>query len=161
MSNRVPLKFAAQFVIAAAAVLLLPALWSMFSAVWSAVTTGNVLVVSVGRYETSRALVPWPNGWARFIGPLLLFSSFLVWVASKSGERVAVWWLSAALASVGFLLLLFSQWFTSWRGCLWFGSIAALLVLALYLGNRFGRFAGVLVVVGVFAFILWQVVRSS
>ena len=159
VSNTPSLKFSAQFVLAVASVLLLPALWSLFSAIWSAAITGEVLVLSVGRYETSRSLVPWPQGWARFVGPVLLASSLSIWVASSSPLRVAGWWFSAALAFVGIVLLLFSQWFTSWPGTLGFCSLVAFIAVSFYVGSTFGRIAMVVFILVVFALVGWQAGR--
>lgn len=158
MSEQPSLKVHAQFVIAFAAVLLLPAVWSLFGAIWSAATTGEVLVVSLGRTETDRAVVPWAYGWARFVGPLVLMASLVVWAMSDAAaQRVAVWWFSAALALVGLILLLYSKWFTSWRGGLWFCGMAALIASTLYVGKRFGRLAAVLFMAVFWSFVAWRV----
>jgi hypothetical protein len=57
---------------------------------------------------------------------------------------------------LGLILLLFSQWFASWRGLLWFCGISAFTAIALYVGNRHGRIAAIFVVVAVFGFIVWR-----
>lgn len=156
-SEPLTLKFAAKFVLAAAVLLMLPALWSLLSAIWSAVTTGQVLVLSVGRFETSRSMVPWPQGWARFVGPLALFASLCLWLVSISTQRALVWWLSALLAFVGILLLMYSQWFTSWRGVVWFCSLTTFIASAYYIGSRFGRTAMAVFMLATFALVGWQV----
>ncbi|MEO8024203.1 hypothetical protein [Polaromonas sp.] len=161
MSNQPSLKFSAQFALAVAGVLFLPALWSLGSAFWSAATTGQVLVLSVGRYETSHSMVPWPQGWARFAGPFVLALSLSMWATSKSAQRVTLWWFSAALGFVGIVLLLFSQWFVSWRGVLWFCSLTAFVALSFYIGSKFGRIAMVAFMLIVFAFVGWQVGRGA
>jgi len=161
MSNQPSFKFTARFVLATAAVLLLPAIWSLVSAVWSASTNGQVLVLSVGRYETSRSMVPWPQGWARFVGPAFLVLSLSMWSASKSVQQVALWWLSAALSFVGIALLLFSQWFVSWRGSLLFCGFAAFIGGSFFIGSKFGRIAMVAFMLGVFALVGWQVQRGA
>jgi hypothetical protein len=161
MSSSPSLKLGAQFVLVAAGALLLPALWSWFSAIWSAATTGQVLVLSVGRYETSRSMVPWPQGWARFVGPVALASSLSLWLASKSAQRIALWWSSAAIGFVGIVLLLFSQWFVSWRGSVWFSSFAVFIALSYYLGSKLGRVAMIIFMLAVFAIVGWQAGRGT
>jgi len=130
------------------ALLLLPAVWSFCSAVVSAARTGQVMVVSVGRYETAREMVHWSLGWSRFIAPLLLLSALFLWGASK--QYKPLWWVSAALAATGCFMLAFSLWFASWSGVIWFWSLVAFIALALYVGNRIGRWAVVVLVASAF-----------
>jgi len=160
MSDRPSPKLYAQFVLAIAGLLVLPAIWSLLSAVWSASTTGDVLVISIGRYEVSRSLVPWPQGWSRFAGPIALVTSLFLWSRSKAGDRTRLWWFSVALAMVALALLLFSQWFTSWRGVLWFGGILVFITAVMFIGNKLGRLTAVAFVAIVFGFIVWKVARD-
>lgn len=95
------------------AILLLPALYSLASGLYSAFTDGNVLVISIGRYETSRELVPWQAGWARFAGPIVLMASLLA--ADGSRGVTLRWWLAGIGASCAMILLAFSRWFTIYR----------------------------------------------
>ncbi len=159
MSERLPVEFYAKFSLAVAALLALPAAWSFLSAIYFAATTGEVLVISLGRYETAREMVAWPNGWSRFVGPVLLFAALGVWGGSGKGSRM--WWVSAALSTLGLVLLLFSKWFTSWHGTLWFMGLVAFIAVTLYAGNKFGRLAAYAIVVLVFGLILWRVVRGA
>jgi hypothetical protein len=122
-------------VFAAGAILLLPAVWSLFSAVWSAMTTGHVQVISLGRFETSRDMVHWTNGWARFVGPIALIAS----VGSRILARSLPWWPPAVLSVVGLALLLFSRWFTSPGGAALFISMAAYIALTALVDRKFGR----------------------
>jgi hypothetical protein len=138
-----------------AGLLLLPALWSFVSAIVSAASTGQVLVISLGRTSTARELVPWLQGWPRFVAPMLILASLLLWVSSEQLPR-GVWWTSAAISTLGFVLLLFSMWFTSWRGALSFFGLVAFIATALYVGNRFGRIAAVAFILLVFSTIVWR-----
>ncbi|WP_157609098.1 hypothetical protein [Variovorax sp. Root411] len=141
--------------LAAGAILLLPALWSFGSAVWSAGTTGEVLVISVGRYETSRDFVPWVHGWARFAGPLALVSAVALWAL-----RGSPWWLPALLSAAGLALLLFSKWFTSPMGAVVFCTMMAYLVLAAFVDRRMGRLAAIVMLLSTVASMLWIYARS-
>jgi hypothetical protein len=154
MSDRYGLTVAGQLSLAFGVVALIPALWSFASAIWSAATTGQVMVISVGRYETSREFVSWPLGWARFVGPLVLLAAL--------GARLALpralgarWWASATLAALALVLLLFSKWFTSIGGTSVFVSILAFVVLASFVDERFGRAAALLLLLGTVAILLY------
>jgi len=161
MIERDTIKVGAQLSIAIAAVALLPALWSLGSAIWSATTTDQVLVISIGRTETARALVPWPAGWARFAGPLLLIASLLVYARSKSPQST-IWWVSAALATVGLCLLSFSWWFSSFQRAAGAVVLAAFITTALALGNRFGRLPAYLFVLAAFCTLLcWRLSHGA
>lgn len=150
----------ARFSLALAGVLLLPALWSFFSAIVSAVSTGQVLVISVGRTETARELVPWIYGWPRFAAPVIIAASLLLWLSSHRLHRSA-WWLSAATSTVGLVLLLFSKWFTSWHGTIWFLGIAVFVAVTLYVGNRFGRLAALAIILLVFGALVWRITGAA
>ena len=156
MSEQPSLEFHAKFALAIAGILVFPAIWSFFSAIWSAATTGQVLVISVGRYETARSLVDWRSGWARFAGPVLLVGSLFLWGASGEKKSRAWWWLAAALSTIGIALLLFSRWFTTVHGFSWFMGMLAFTATTLYVGNRFGRVAAILIVLLAFGFIAWR-----
>jgi hypothetical protein len=140
---------------AAGAVLLLPALWSFGSAVWSAATTGEVMVISVGRYETSRDFVPWVYGWARFAGPIALLSAVALWAL-----RGSPWWPPALLSAAGLALLLFSKWFTSPMGAVVFCTMMAYLMLAAFVDKYVGRFAAAAMLLSTVALMLWMYARS-
>lgn len=153
MSDRYGLTVAAQLSLALGVVALIPALWSFASAIWSAATTGQVMVISVGRYETSREFVAWPLGWARFVGPLILLAALGVRLAVPQALG-ARWWASATLAALALVLLLFSKWFTSIGGIIVFVSILALGVFASFVDKRFGRAAALLLLFGTVAILL-------
>ncbi len=152
MSDQPFLEFHAKFVLALAGLLLIPAVWSFFSAVYYAATTGQVLVISLGRYETARKLVAWDAGWARFVGPILLVAGLAVWGRAKQGA--GTWWVAVAIATIGCVLLLFSQWFTSWHGAMFFAGLNAFVAVTLFAGHRYGRPAAyAIIAVGFFLFL--------
>lgn len=136
MSVRAFFEPTAKFVSVLAAFVCFPAIVSLLSAVWSAATTGQVMVISVGRYETAREMVPWVAGWTRFVGPLLLIASLGGGATSPKQIR---WWISAALALTGVSLLFFSMWFKSLGGAIAFAGILAFVGLAHYVDARWGR----------------------
>ncbi|MDR6860867.1 hypothetical protein [Variovorax guangxiensis] len=117
-------------VFAAGAVLLLPAVWSFFSAVWSAMTTGQGpdCADRVGGFSDSR---PQPS-----------------LVASR---RVSV---------VGLALLLFSRWFTSLGGAALFTSMAAYIALAAFVDRKFGRGAATAMLLATVALIVYVYVSK-
>jgi hypothetical protein len=120
-SERTRVYVAASFGVAA--LLMLPALYSFFSAIHGALTTGEVLVISLGRSEIHREWVTWQAGWARFAGPVVLIVS----VCCFDGTRGASirWWVAGAGTVTGLALLCFSYWFTSLGGVLaWLGLMA-------------------------------------
>ena len=141
--------------LAFAGLLLLPALWSFASAIVSATSTGQILVISLGRTSTAREMVPWIQGWPRFVAPMLILTSLLLWFSSGQLPRGA-WWISAAISTVGVVLLLFSLWFTNWRGTFNFFGLVAFVAAALSVGNRFGRIAAVAFILLVFGIIVWR-----
>lgn len=152
MSDQPFLEFHAQLVLARAGLLLIPAVCSFFSAVYDAASTGQVLVISLGRYETARKLVAWDAGWARFVGPILLVAGLAVWGRAKQGA--GTWWVAVAIATIGCVLLLFSQWFTSWHGAMFFAGLNAFVAVTLFAGHRYGRPAAyAIIAVGFFLFL--------
>jgi hypothetical protein len=155
MNEQPSLEFYAQFILALAGLLVLPAVWSFFSAAYFGATTGQVLVISIGRYETARESVAWVNGWARFVGPIVLVMSLGIWACSKKGARA--WWVAVALALVGLFLLLFSKWFTTWHGVMFFAGLNAFIAVTLYAGNRYGRSVAYLIIALGLGFFLWRV----
>ena len=155
MNTPPSLEFYAKFFLGTAALLLLPALWSFVSAIISAADTGYVLVISIGRTATAREMVPWANGWPRFVAPPVLLTSLVLWASSSQLPRSA-WWSAAAMATAAQILLLFSLWFSSWRGILWFAGLVAFIFTALYVGNRFGRLSALAFVLLVSIALLWR-----
>jgi len=160
MSEQPTITFYAKFTLAVAGVLVIPAVWSLFSAILSAATTGEVLVISLGRYETARELVSWTNGWARFAGPIAIVSALGLWVWSCEKERLA-WWVAAVLSAFGLVLLLFSKWFTTWQGTVWFISILAFTAVTVYVGNKYGRVAAYAIVLLAFVSIFWRIASGA
>lgn len=153
--NRLSLEQYGKAAFAAGAILLLPALWSFASAIWSAATTGEVLVISVGRYETSRELVPWAHGWARFAGPLALTAAVATWLFRRSP-----WWPPALLAAAGLALLLFSKWFTSPVGAVAFCGMMVFFALAAIVDRRMGRLTTTVMLLSTVGLMLWLYARS-
>ena len=138
MSDEPSLKFHASFVLWIAALLALPALWSLGSAIHAAATTGQVLVLSVGRYETAQHMVPWQQGWARFVGPALVIAGLILAALSASSDR-RLWWAASGLALVGLAMLCFSWWFVSLRGAAAFVAGNAFIALCFFVDSRYGR----------------------
>lgn len=137
-SGQPSLKFHASFVLCITGLAVLPARWSLGSAIYSAATTGQVLVVSVGRTETVRHLVPWTQGWARFVGPALVVAAlFLSGRGTRSDRRW--WWIAASVALVGVAMLLFSWWFVSVGSAAAFIAGNAFIALCFYVDHRYGR----------------------
>jgi hypothetical protein len=156
--NREDTKVGAQLAIAGAVLLLLPSLWSLASAVWSAATTNEVLVISLGRTKTTRLFVPWQAGWARFVGPFLIVASvFVYFYKAFAIPQSARWWWSAALSAAGLSLLSFSWWFSSFHRAIGAGVLVAFICVALALGKRIGRTAAYLFIFASFcAFVWWR-----
>lgn len=153
MSVRAFLEPTAKFATGLAAFVCIPAIVSLLSAVWSAATTGEVMVISIGRYETAREMVPWVAGWSRFVGPLLLVASLGGGVSSSKQIR---WWISAALALAGVCLLFFSMWFRSLGGAIAFTSLLAFVGVTFYIDGRWGRpaaFALIVLAVGTLLYV--------
>lgn len=119
------------------ALFLLPAFYSLLSAIASAVATGEVLVISVGRTETYRKMVPWPQGWARFAGPPLLLLALVTWDGSRG--ITARWWFSGTLAALAIVLLAYSAWFTSWGGSAGFTGLCAFIAVAFLLERKWAN----------------------
>jgi hypothetical protein len=154
MLDRPTLRFHAGFSAFVAAVVLLPALWSLGSAIHSALSTGQVLVISLGRYETYRTLVPWTAGWARFVAPPLLLVSLLLVGTSAAGERR--WWAGATISLLGLVLLFFSAWFVSAGSAAAFVAGNVFIALCFYVDRRFGRgYAFTLMLLSILAAVFW------
>jgi len=84
-------------------------------------------------------MVPWPQGWARFVAPLVLM---LALCFSATGTRYeSRWWVGAAFALVGLSTLLYSAWFVSPGGAAAFIGLNAFIALCFYVDRRFGRAA--------------------
>jgi len=138
-------RFQAQAVFAAGGVILIPALWSFAAAMYSALTTGEVMVVSLGarvEYED----VSWRMGWARFAGPPVLLCALWLGLGSRVWSRP--WWLAAAGCAGALGLLAFSLWFTSLERAIAFVAFSTIVMAAFYVDKLYGR-AAALAVVGV------------
>lgn len=138
--------------------LLLPVLYSLGSAFHSAMTTGHVLVISIGRYETARELVPWQEGWARFVGPILLVASLLAFDSSR-GVTLR-WWLAGTGSICALIFLSFSLWFTSGARSFWFAGLLALVASASVIGRRLGGVAAFLFVLACTSIVVWRVAHA-
>jgi hypothetical protein len=139
--------------------LLMPALYSLLSALHSALSTGEVLVISVGRYEVHRELVPWRAGWARFAGPPILVASLLAFDGSR-GVTLR-WWLAATGSSAALVLLGYSAWFTSAGRALGFFSLFLFVALAHHIDKRFGRTVALAFVVACAGMLIWKTVGTT
>lgn len=134
-----------------AAVLLLPALYSWFSAIHGAISTGEVMVLNLAGIDSE--MVPWRNGWTRFVAPLLLLAAVLVYDDSRA--ITGRWWAAAALAVVALGMLGFAAWFQSMGGAVGFILFNGFIVLCFHVDRRHGRLAAfALMVVAVFALVL-------
>jgi hypothetical protein len=121
----------------------------LWPAVLSAVETGKVTVGQVGRYGATTELVPWPQGWARFAGPLLLFFALETW------RRTRRFWTSLALAVGGAILVTCSIWFTSLQSALTFLAMLMFIAAGLVIGRRFGWLAVAVFAAAAFGLGLW------
>ena len=88
-------------------------------------------MISVGRTEVARYVVPWQQGWARFAGPVMISASLVLYLA-RDGRQTRSSWIAAGLAFVGICLLLFSAWFVA------IGSAAAFVLLGAFIAASFG-----------------------
>ena len=137
---------------------LLPALYSLLSAIYSALSTGEVLVISVGRTEVRRELVPWRAGWARFAGPLILFASLFALFEDSRGVTFR-WWLAAAGSATALAMLGFSSWFISGNRLLGFLAGNVFIVVALQIGKKLGRVAVYAFILACFGLLFWMTFR--
>jgi hypothetical protein len=123
-------------VVAVAGVLVPIALWSFFSALYAAWSTGHVVVMALGEVFEE---VPWHLGWARFIGPASMLTGVVV--ALDSARRSMLWWLGVVMAGTGVVMLAYSAMFASLVGGAWVTGIAAFLPLTFWIDRRIGRTA--------------------
>ena len=143
--------FNARATVAAAAVLIPVAIWSFFSAIYFAWTTGQVMVMA---YDSIYESVPWRLGWARFVGPVVLTGGVLIALMEK--RRSALWWTGAILAGAGVVLLAFSAMFTSPHRAGWAVAFAAGFPLVVWVDRKFGRLAAfVFMLAGVLALVVF------
>lgn len=140
------------------ALVVLPALYSFASALYSACTTGYVLAISLGRYEAARELVTWQAGWARFAGPIVLVASLLAFDGSR-GVTLR-WWLAGAGSVFALVLLAFSLWFTTTGRSLVFAGLVAFVAIASFIDNRLGRAGAFLFIATCAGFLVWQVTNA-
>jgi hypothetical protein len=140
------------------AFLVLPVLYSFASALYSALATGYVLVISLGRYETARELVAWQAAWARFAGPMVLVASFLAFDGSRG--LTLRWWLAGAGSVLALILLAFSLWFTTMGRSLAFAALVAFVAIASVIGHRVGRVAAFLFIAACAGFLVWRVTHA-
>jgi hypothetical protein len=142
------------YLVVAIALAIIPALISFLIAVWSAVTTGHVLVVAIGKTETARQLVPWSLGWARFASPLVLVAAGAAYPGDSSPTNLRSV-LFSALAITGIGMLCYSLWFTTLRGMLLFYGLALYVASAYFIDLVFGRRAVVFMLVATVAMLLY------
>ena len=147
-------RFHAGVALVAGGVLLIPALISLCSAIYSALASGQVMVISLSRWETRTEYVSWNAGWARFVGPIVLLYSLWLYVGARALS--SKWWVAASGCTVGLVLLFYSLWFSSARGTLWFMALVAFVASTLYIGKKFGRPAAFGVILVVMVVTLWK-----
>lgn len=152
-------RVAAAIALGAGLLIMLPALYSLLSAVYSAFSTGEVMVISVGRWAVHREVVSWGSGWARFAGPPILVASLLAFDGSR-GVTLR-WWLSAAGSACALVLLGYSVWFTSINRTLGFIGLLVFVALALQVGKWFGRAAALAFVVACAGVVIWRVAGAT
>ena len=138
--------------------LALPVLYSFVSALWQAWFTGQVTVVSVGLAQTRIEQVPWPRGWARFVGPALLL--LCLWAHADSRGAGLRWWAAGVGAATALVLLAFSLWFSSVEGAMAFVLFLTWFGAAMAVDHRLGRTAAVVFVLLSAGSLLWRAVAS-
>ncbi|MDM0015017.1 zinc ribbon domain-containing protein [Variovorax sp. J22P168] len=136
--------------------MVLPAIISLISALYQAMTVGEVLVISFGRTSTSREMVPWRHGWARFAGPVVLVISLSAWDGSRG--LTTRWWLAGTGVVLGLSLLAFSQWFATAKGALMLACAYGVVAMTFFVDRRFGRIPALGIIVAVVAWGVWAVV---
>ncbi|HVE55093.1 MAG TPA: hypothetical protein VNB23_17060 [Ramlibacter sp.] len=142
------------FAIVLAALLALPAFYSLLSALWHAWFTGEVLVISLGKTDTHTQLVPWPRGWARFVGPPLLLLSLSAYDGSHGATLR--WWAAGVGTATALVLLGFSFWFSSVQGTLAFVLFSTWIGAVWAIAHRLGRPAAYLFIVLSAASFFWR-----
>jgi hypothetical protein len=152
-------RVAAAIALGVGLLIMLPALYSLLSAVYSAFSTGEVMVISVGRSEVNREMVSWSSGWARFAGPPILVASLVAFDGSR-GVTLR-WWFSAAGSACALALLGYSVWFTSINRTLGFIGLLVFVVLAHQVGKRFGRAAAIAFVVACAGLLIWRATGAT
>jgi hypothetical protein len=151
-------RFHLAFALGLSVILLLPALYAFFSAVYSAVATGQVIVISLGYNHTHRESVPWNVGWARFAGPVILLAALLTFDGSR-GSTLR-WWVSGVAASIGLTLLCFSAWFTTASKAAFALSFVGFLSLAALIDRKSGRGAAFLFLLACMSGLVWWFARA-
>jgi hypothetical protein len=152
-------RFQLAFALGLGAVLLLPAVYSLFEAIYSGIATGQVTVISLGYTSTHRESVPWQAGWARFAAPVLLVAGLCTFDGSR-GTTVR-WWFAGVATAIALVLLCFSAWFIDMRGASIFIALSAFLVIAGALDRRFGRRVAASFVLACTMLLVWQLVRTT
>ncbi|HEY0953211.1 MAG TPA: hypothetical protein VGE36_00535 [Roseateles sp.] len=144
----------------AGALLLLPALYSFFDALYSAFFTGKVTVISLGYNHTHRESVPWHVGWARFVGPPLLTVALCMFDGSR-GSTLR-WWLSGVMAAVSLALMAFSAWFITISGTVTWLALVGTIALAAVIDRKLGCAATVLfLLTAIVALVWWKFGNTS
>ncbi len=149
----------AAIVAGAGTLLLLPILYSLGSAMYSAFSTGQVMVVRLGWYTVKRELVTWHAGWARFVGPILLLVSLLAFDGTRGASLR--WWLAAGGTALSLALLAYSGWFTSVGRAVFFMAAILFLFLAHQIDKKFGRAAALAFMLSCVGLFVWKVVGAT
>jgi|EndMetStandDraft_4_1072995.scaffolds.fasta_scaffold116306_2 hypothetical protein len=151
-------RFGLTTALAFSVLLLLPALYSFFSALYSAATTGHVTVISLGYSHTHRESVPWQVGWARFVSPAILLLALVTFDGSR-GSTLR-WWLSGAAAAIGLTLLCFSAWFTALGKAAFLLAFVSVLFLAIFIDRKLGRGVAFLFLLACVLGLVWRFARA-
>ena len=142
------------------ALAIIPAVLSFAFAAWSAATTGEVMVIRIGFYSLDREYVPWYQGWARFVSPLVIGLSLLIHrnTADTSSTRLLVF---VGLAASGIGMLAISLWFTSLSGVAFFYAFFGYIGFAFYIDEVFGRKLVVAFLVTTIGILLYFYMQSN
>jgi hypothetical protein len=137
----------------------LPALYSLLSALWHAFFGGEVMVIAIGWTGIRTELVPWPRGWARFAGPVLLLFSLLACGASRGATLRC--WAAGVAAATALVLLGQSAWFTTVHGTMVFALFGTWMAAVFAVAYRLGRTAAILFILLSAGSFLWRFVGSD
>jgi len=151
-------RFSLAAALAFSVLLLLPALYSFFSALYSAVATGHVTVISLGYSHTHRESVPWQAGWARFASPVILLAALFTFDGSR-GSTLR-WWLSGVTAAVGLALLCFSAWFTTLSKAAFLLAFVGVLSLVVVIDRKLGRGVASLFLLACVLGLVWRLANA-
>jgi hypothetical protein len=111
--THVPLLSTRAFWFVFSASLAVSTAWALTEAIVSAIQSGTVSLP-----DDPRTVVPWIHAWAYLVGLAALLSSAVL-PDFAARDTVARAWLTVAAAlfgTVGYLLVMFAEWLSSWVG---------------------------------------------